>query len=100
MLMQDIFDPTIAEWELSIELARSFLPDDPMNAAARLAQVERQLRETIALAGEASAELQELSAYVASLAEEARVAVRRWQGQSAVREERFHLREMTQPVLH
>jgi hypothetical protein len=99
--MEHTFDETTIEhWEVSIELARSFLPDDPMNAWERLSEVERQLRETITVTGEASAELRELNAYVASLAAEAQAAAQRWQKQSAEREAAFHMRELTQPTLH
>ena len=99
--MEHAFDETTVEhWEVSIELARSFLPDDPMNAWERLSEVERELRETIRVTGEASAELRELNAYVASLAAEAQAAAQRWQKESAEREVAFHMRELTQPILH
>lgn len=99
--MEDLFDPTDLEhWELHIELARSFLPDDPINAWKRLSQVERQLRETVAVSGEVRPELQELNAYLTSLTEEAHLAAQRWQHESAQREQHFHTRELTQPILH
>ena len=99
--MEHAFDETTVEhWEISIELARSFLPVDPINAWERLSEVDRQLRDTITVMGEASAELRELNAYVASLAAEAQAAAQRWQKESAEREEHFHTRELTQPLLH
>ena len=86
----------LEEWQVAIERARAFLPDDPMNAWPRLDEIERELRS----AASSRPELAPLVTYVSSLAERAHAAAGKWQNESAERERRFHARELYENSLH
>ena len=89
-------EDALERWQVAIELARAFLPDDPMNAWPRLEEIAGELR---AAAG-AQPELTPLITYVSSLAEHARAAADKWQSESAERERHFHAREFYENTLH
>lgn len=79
--------------QVAIELARTFLVDDPMTALHRLRSVQRQLRMNVQRAGRTDAEFLQLEAYASELVEEARVASERWQRENERRELEMRRRE-------
>jgi serine protease Do len=86
---------SLHEWQLAVEQARSFLGDDPMTASYRLAELDRELRATLAAYG-GKPELTQLAAYVSWLLNQARGAADRWLAECAEREQRFRTRERAQ----
>ncbi len=82
------------DWELWIEQARAFVPDDPTTACHRLRAIRRALRHAIATSSEKpQSRLESLAAYVDGLIARSDAAKRQWLADCAERERQFRLRE-------
>jgi hypothetical protein len=96
--MEHVHDAAALEQvEDAVEVARSFLPDDPLTGRDRLEQLERSLRRQLADDPEPRPELTQLLQYVSDLAADAREQARRWQARCTEREQHFHTWALTAP---
>jgi hypothetical protein len=96
--MEHVHDEAALEQvEDAVEVARSFLPDDPLTARDRLEELERSLRRAVAGEPDARPELTQLLQYVTDLAADAREQAQRWQARCAEREQHFHTWALTAP---